>query len=111
MRHVVAPSEVHAPTRSREQRLKALETANKVRVERAEIKRQLASGNLRIVDILLAPPWCVHTAKVYDLLMALPGTGKVKAARTLRDRRISLSKTVVGLSDRQREELIQHFSE
>jgi hypothetical protein len=46
---------------------------------------------------------------VFDMLMAVPKFGRVKAARFLNIFRISQSKTVGGLSDRQRTELIGLF--
>ena len=49
-------------------------------------------------------------AKVFDMLMAVPKFGRVKAARMLNQCRISQSKTVGGLSDRQRAELIGLFN-
>ena len=51
----------------------------------------------------------VETAKVFDMLMAVPKFGRVKAARLLNQCRISQSKTVGGLSERQRTELIGLF--
>jgi hypothetical protein len=51
----------------------------------------------------------VSTAKVFDMLMAVPKFGRVKASRFLNTCRISQSKTVGGLSDRQRTELIGLF--
>jgi len=47
---------------------------------------------------------------VFDMLMAVPKFGRVKAARLLNQCRISQSKTVGGLSDRQRHELIALFN-
>ena len=55
------------------------------------------------------PPEYVSTAKVFDMLMAVPKFGRVKAARFLNQCRISQSKTVGGLSERQRSELIALF--
>jgi hypothetical protein len=43
---------------------------------------------------------------VIDILMAVPKFGRVKAARFLNQCRISQSKTVGGLSERQRTELV-----
>jgi hypothetical protein len=57
------------PSRSREQRLRALEQANEVRTARAELKKQLASGTIELVQILADPPPCVRTARVRDLLL------------------------------------------
>ena len=44
-----------------------------------------------------------------DLLMAAPKCGRVKSARIMEQCRISPSKTVGGLSERQRHELLAYF--
>jgi hypothetical protein len=51
----------------------------------------------------------VLTARVHDLLVVLPRIGSVKAARILGQCRITHSKTVGGLTERQRAELISHL--
>jgi hypothetical protein len=99
-----------APLRSLDQRMEALKRANEIRVRRAQLKKDLKDGRARIQDILREPPDYVSTAKVFDMLMAVPKFGRVKAARFLNTCRISQSKTVGGLSDRQRTELIGLFS-
>ena len=55
-----------------------------------------------IHEILADPPEYLLTAKVVDVLMAAPKCGRVKSARIMEQCRISPSKTVGGLSDRQR---------
>src|SRR6202158_1812441 len=100
----------HAPLRSLDQRMDALKRANDVRVRRAKLKKDLKDGRVRIETILANPPEYVSTAKVIDILMAVPKFGRVKAARMLNQCRISQSKTVGGLSDRQRQELIALFN-
>jgi hypothetical protein len=97
------------PGRSREQRLRALERANEVRTARAELKKELASGKIELVQILADPPPCVRTARVGDVLLVLPKIGSVKAARILAHCGIAHSKTLAGLSERQRGELINFF--
>jgi hypothetical protein len=87
----------------------ALRRANDVRVKRAQLKKDLKDGRVRVESILRNPPEFVETAKVIDILMAVPKFGRVKAARFLTTCRISQSKTVGGLSDRQRMELIELF--
>ena len=67
-------------------------------------------GHVLIDQILSDPPEYVSTAKVIDILMAVPKFGRVKAARFLNQCRISQSKTVGGLSDRQRAELVGLFN-
>ena len=97
------------PTRSLDQRMEALNRANDIRVRRARLKRDLKSGELRIEQVIADPPDYVLTAKVYDMLVAVPRLGRVKATRLLTQCRISQSKTVGGLSDRQRGELLDLF--
>ena len=102
--------QAHAPARSLDQRMDALKRANDVRVKRARLKKDLKEGTVKIEKILSNPPEYVSTAKVIDILMAVPKFGRVKAARFLNTCRISQSKTVGGLSDRQRTELIGLFN-
>ena len=102
-------TQAQAPARSRDQRMEALQRANDIRVKRAQLKRDLKNGDADIEKILEKPPEYVATAKVFDILMAVPKFGRVKATRYLNQARISQSKTVGGLSDRQRTELIALF--
>ena len=89
--------------------MEALKRANDIRVRRAKLKKDLKDGRVQVESILLDPPEYVGTAKVFDILMAVPKFGRVKAARLLNQCRISQSKTVGGLSERQRNELVLHF--
>ena len=107
---VASKTQSQAPSRSLDQRMDALRRANDIRVKRAQLKKDLKLGQLRIDEILRDPPEYVATAKVLDMLMAVPKFGQVKAKRYLNQCRISESKTVGGLSDRQRTELIGLFS-
>ena len=103
-------TQVQAPVRSLDQRMEALKRANDIRVKRAQLKKNLKSGEVSIEEILREPPEYVGTAKVFDMLMAVPKFGRVKAARLLNQCRISQSKTVGGLSERQRAELVSLFN-
>ena len=62
-----------------------------------------------MAQILACPPACARTAKVRDLLLALPQIGSVKAGRILARCGIADSKTLAGLSERQRAELLNLF--
>jgi len=84
----------------------ALRRANDIRSERARLKERLRAGEVFINDVLNDPPLCVHTAKVLDLLLAVPKFGRVKANRILERCRVSPAKTVSGLTPRQRKELL-----
>ena len=61
---------------------------------------------MKIHGLLLDPPEYLQTAKVFDLLLAVPKYGRVKVNRILTHCRISPSKTIGGLSERQRNELV-----
>ena len=98
-----------APSRYLDQRLDALDRANRIRVQRAQIERALKSGDTTFDQVLVDPPDYVLTAKVYDMLLSVPRLGRVRAGRLLTQCRISQSKTVGGLSDRQRGELLDLF--
>ena len=87
----------------------ALQRANDVRTRRAQLKRDLKGGRTQIHGLLLDPPEYLQTAKVFDLLLAVPKYGRVKVNRMLTQCRISPSKTIGGLSERQRNELVSHF--
>jgi hypothetical protein len=103
-------SAAQAPVRSLDQRMDALRRANEIRVRRAQLKKDLKEGTAQIEQILRRPPDYVETAKVFDMLMAVPKLGRVKAARLLNQCRISQSKTMGGLSERQRSELVSLFN-
>jgi S13-like protein len=100
-----------APRRSLDQRMDALRRANDIRVQRAKLKKDLKLGRVRFEAILRNPPDYVSTAKVLDMLMAVPKFGQVKAKRYLNQCRIAESKTIGGLSDRQRSELVGLFDQ
>ena len=106
---MVTKAQAQAPVRSLDQRMDALKRANDIRVRRAQLKKDLKLGRVQIEQILGDPPEYVSTAKVFDMLMAVPKFGRVKASRFLNQCRISQSKTVGGLSERQRAELIALF--
>jgi hypothetical protein len=107
----MAPASVEmtsaVPERSREQRMRALQRANEIRSARAQLKRDLKGGKAKIETLLLDPPEYVMSAKAFDMILAVPKYGRVKANKILTQCRISPSKTIGGLSERQRAELVQ----
>src|SRR2546429_1139332 len=61
-----------APERSLTQRMEALKRANEIRTRRARLKRDLKARRSQIQGLLLDPPEYLLTAKVFDLLLAVP---------------------------------------
>jgi hypothetical protein len=86
--------------------MRALEMANEIRTKRAQLKRDLKAGKVKIDALLLDPPEWLGSAKVFDIILAVPKYGRVKVNRILNQCRISPSKTIGGLSERQRAELV-----
>jgi len=84
-----------------------LALANVVRTQRAQVKRDLKAGRVAIHTLLLDPPAFLETAKVFDVLLAVPTFGRVRVHRLLTQCRISPSKTIGGLSERQRDALVE----
>lgn len=94
-----------APDRSLTQRLDALERANKIRSARKLLKIELKAKRITPGDVLADVKPEYETMKIADFLDALPKVGRVKRNRILNACRISPSKTLSGLSERQRGEL------
>lgn len=103
---LLSPAPVRAPERSLQQRMDALRHANEIRSYRAQVKREMKAGRRTIVDELVRVDELMATMKVFDLLLAVPKVGRVKVNKILQRERISPSKTVGGLSERQRLALV-----
>jgi hypothetical protein len=93
------------PERSLQQRMDALQKGNEIRVQRAQLKRDIKACRVSVHDVLLEPPVWAETMKVGDLLIAVPKVGRVKVNKLLVQARVSHSKTLGGLTDRQRAEI------
>jgi len=107
----MTPATMVTPGRSLEQRMDALTRANVVRVARKDLKRDLKAGRVLASEVLLDPDDVFLTMKVFALLLAVPGFGRVKANKTLALVKASPSKTLEGLSYRQRMELVKLLQE
>lgn len=99
-------SDFDVPERSLTQRMDALERANEIRTSRASLKKDLKGGREEVTGLLLNPPEWILTMKLFDLMVAVPKYGRTKVNRILTQCRISPSKTIGGLSERQRGEVV-----
>ena len=95
-----------APDRTTQQRMEALEHANEIRTQRAQLKDRIKERPRRAAEVIAEPPEWAVTMRVYDLLRAVPRIGRVKADAILRRYYISPAKTLGGLTDRQRKMLL-----
>lgn len=93
------------PALSTEQRRAALEKAKESRRERAEVKRQITVGEMNIFQAINDPRESIRRMRVFDLLSALPGVGKARAALIMERRNISANRRIGGLGHLQLEAL------
>jgi hypothetical protein len=84
------------------QRLRALERANEIRLARAELKRQIAEGEVSVADVLLDVPPYANSWAVWDLLMSQRRWGTSKCRKFLWKNHITETKQIGALTERQR---------
>jgi transposase len=103
---------VALPPLTPEQRAAALEKAAEARRVRAELKDKLKHSAMTLREILDAGETdeVIGKLKVVALLEAMPGVGKVRAARIMEKLDISPSRRVRGLGAKQRSALEREFS-
>ena len=101
------------PTLSPEDREKALAKAAEARKARALVKDQLKKGQTTLQATIAKADTdpIVGKMKVTALLESLPGVGKVRAKETMERLGISETRRVGGLGPKQREHLIEEFSD
>jgi hypothetical protein len=101
-----------APKLTPEQRARALEKAAAARRDRAALKQALKEGSLSFKQLLarVDSDTAVAGLKVSAALTALPGLGKVKAAKLMERLGIAESRRLRGLGAKQREALIAALS-
>src|SRR5918992_345210 len=90
---------------NQEQHLRALEYANRVRLARARMKRQIGAGELEAADVVLSCPWQAHSMSISDLLMSQKRWGRTRCRRLLVSLGVPENKQVGSLTERQRSAL------
>jgi hypothetical protein len=87
------------------QHMRALAQANRVRLARAELKRQVAEGETSAADVVLSCPWEADSMTISDLLMSQHRWGRTRCRRFLASIPMSETKTIGSMTDRQRRAL------
>ena len=87
------------------QHMRALAQANRVRLARAELKRQVAEGESTVGDIVLECPWEAESMAIADLLLSQHRWGRTRCRRFLASIPMTETKTVGSMTDRQRRAL------
>lgn len=84
------------------QHLQALEHANRVRLARASLKRDIAAGSRTAATVVLEKPWEVDTMSVSELLMSQRRWGRARCRRLLLSLGIPENKRIGTMTERQR---------
>src|SRR4051794_20251066 len=87
------------------QHMRALAQANRVRLARAELKRQVADGEATVAEVVLACPWEAESMTIADLLMSQHRWGHSRCRRFLMSIPMTETKTIGSMTVRQRREL------
>jgi hypothetical protein len=87
------------------QHMRALAQANRVRLARAELKKQVAEGDASVADVVLECPWEAESMTISDLLMSQHRWGRTRCRRFLASIPMSETKTIGTMTERQRRAL------
>jgi hypothetical protein len=98
----IAPAQAGAP-----QHMQALAHANRVRLARAALKREVARGDASAVQVIRDCPWEVESMTLAELLTSQRRWGRTRARKFLAALALSENKRVGTLTDRQRQ-LLAH---
>ncbi len=98
------------PQLTAEERQEALDKAKEARIKRAEIRKSLKSRELTLEDVLkMKDDPIVGRMKVSTLIETIPGYGKAKAEKLMKELQIADSRRLRGLGERQEAALLQRL--
>ena len=84
------------------QHMRALEVANRVRLARAALKRNVENGDISAADVILSAPKEADSMLVADLLLSQRRWGRTRCRKFLAAVPLSETKTIGSLTARQR---------
>ena len=91
------------------QHMQALAHANKVRLARASLKRDIAIGTVDAAEIVRECPWEVHSMTVGELLRSQRRWGRTRARKFLFSIALNENRTLGRLTARQRDLLAEEL--
>lgn len=99
------------PQLTEEQRLQYLAKAAEARRRRAELKERLKSGRTTFRDLLESTDDdIIGKMRVSAVLESLPGVGRVRARKIMEQLKISDTRRLRGLGEKQRRNLLSEFA-
>lgn len=101
------------PVLTDEQRRKALIKADAVRSRRAIVKKEIKASKISFEELLemAKNEDALAGMKILTALECVPGIGKVKARRKMKELKISEVRRIKGLSPKQKTALLSIFKE
>jgi hypothetical protein len=94
-----------------DQRHRALERANHIRLERAELRRRIARGELRAATVISDPPEAALSWPLYDVLIAQRGWGETRVRKLIWRNGLPDRKTLGALTTHQRQVIANALGE
>ncbi len=85
-----------------QQHLRALARANRVRLARAELKREIAGEEISASQVIVDCPWEAASMSISDLLMCQRRWGRARCRRLLVSLGVPENKQIGTLTQRQR---------
>lgn len=91
-----------------EQRAAALAKAGEARRARAEMKELLSTGSMTLAEVFAKAEAddIIAGTKIYPVVVAMPGMGKVTTKRLFEEHGISETRRIRGLGSRQKQLLV-----
>ena len=86
--------------------MEALARANKVRLARAALKRDISAGRRSITAVIMDSPWEVESMSLGELLCSQRRWGRARSRKLLSSTALSEGKQVGTLTERQRRILV-----
>lgn len=83
----------------------ALERANEIRLQRAQLKRDIAAKRVSFNEVLLDPPDYLARASIGEIMRAVPRMGKTSVGHALNRNGLTWTRTFIGTSIGQRQRL------
>ena len=98
------------PQLTPEERQQALEKAKTARIKRAQVREELKTGKLTLEQVLaMKDDLIIGRMKVSTLIETLPGYGKAKAEKIMKELDIAESRRLKGLGQRQQKALLDRL--
>jgi hypothetical protein len=95
-----------AERRGTDQCMQALARANKVRLARAALKRDIGAGRRSVTEVIMEMPWEADSMSLSELLCSQRRWGRARSRKLLSSAALGEGKKVGSMTERQRRILV-----